>query len=258
MWLSTINFQFQALSEEEEDEIEASSDPKKHRNKLKAIGAAIQSLLKKHDKNKEESILKSDDGSETQKITTDSGTQKITTDSGTSKFAAESGTEKITTDSGTEKVTTDSDVAKDSSDKAKDNPVEILKNVLLKSAKNKNKSLLNNTSSDTKSSTVKFAKNESNDVDNLSNEGSKNVDKGQDGSKKKKGLSLGAAIARGDKPPCICPDKSKDPYYGLLVLLQSKSHSRTKFFLERMERFLKGTLKEFRYLFIEKIMYHFL
>ena len=67
----------------------------------------------------------------------------------------------------------------------------------------------------------KTLKNESSDSDNFSfdENGTEKGDKILEdlGLKKKKGLPLASAVARGEKPPCICPDKGKELFFLLLI-----------------------------------------
>lgn len=160
---------------EEEDEIEKSEDSKKHKSKLKELGAAIQKLLKKHDDDDE--VTKGG-------ILDDQKVAKI-----------ENVKER-----------------KLSNVRPKNATIEELTGVLVKAANTKHK--IKNTT--TEEIEPNDSKNEVNELEGPSFiENGKSHEKGdkilQDLGlmKKKKGLPLASAVARGDKPPCICPDKGK-------------------------------------------------
>ena len=179
---------FQELSEEEDD-IENSEETKKHKSKLKELGAAIQKLLKKHEDNDEE--IKSEP----------------LDDHKNAKFV-------------------NLKEKKETKLKAKNITVEDITGALVKAANSKTK--LKNATDDMESS-GKSLKNESNDADNFSfEESAKSHEKGDKiledlGLKKKKGLPLASAVARGEKPPCICPDKGKPVFHFIQYMLSHLS-----------------------------------
>lgn len=167
---------YQELSEEEEDEIEHSDDSKKHKSKLKAIGAAIQKLLKKQE---DDNILTKGE---------------INAEDETSKAESKK-------------------VAEVSKIKPKNTTVEEIAHALVKAASPKHKQ--KNVTFETTDATEgegKFLKNATGEAEHPSGEGESQEKSGEKiledlGLKKKKGLPLATAVARGDKPPCICPDK---------------------------------------------------
>ena len=153
--------------------MESSEDSKKHKSKLKELGAAIQKLLKKHD----------DDDDATKGDILDQKIAKIET-------VKEKKVSKI---------------------KPKNATIEEITGALVKAANSKHK--IKNTTMEDLESSGKSLKNESIDGETTSfEENSKSHEKGDKimedlGLKKKKGLPLATAVARGEKPPCICPDK---------------------------------------------------
>ena len=87
----------------------------------------------------------------------------------------------------------------------------------LKNEESGDRSLRNEESGD------KSSKNESNVAENWSLDDGKSHEKGDKiledlGLKKKKGLPLASAVARGEKPPCICPDKGEILFSHLLFI----------------------------------------
>ena len=155
---------------------------------MKELGAAIQKLLKKHNEDDE---MKGD-------ILDDQKAVKV------ARFK-EKKTPKF---------------------KPKNVSIEEITGALVKAANSKNRMKNSTEESADKSlkseeSADKLLKNESNIAENWSLDDGKSHEKGDKiledlGLKKKKGLPLASAVARGDKPPCICPDKGRILFSRLL------------------------------------------
>ncbi|XP_065051280.1 uncharacterized protein LOC135680954 [Rhopilema esculentum] len=162
---------------EEEDEIEASEETAKHKNKLKDIGVAIQKLLKKHD---------NDDALAKEEIHKTEKTKKI-------ESTKEKATSKL---------------------KPKNASIEEITNALVKAASANHKERNMTLDAESGDKEDKLFLKEGGEGESLTGDKTpKSTEKGDKileklGLKsKKKVLPLASAVARGEKPPCICPDK---------------------------------------------------